>query len=39
MLADVVMWSRDILAMQADSVKDAEVATTIFDGRAICQRP
>jgi hypothetical protein len=39
MLADVVIWSRDIFALPVDSVKDATVATTIFDGRVVYQRP
>lgn len=35
MLADVVVWSSDLFALPVDRVKDAEVVTTIFDGRVV----
>lgn len=34
-LADVVVWSADILSLPVDRVKDAEVVTTVFDGRIV----
>jgi predicted amidohydrolase YtcJ len=38
MLADLAIWSGDIFAAPVDKVKDAEVMTTIFDGRVVYQR-
>jgi hypothetical protein len=38
MLADLVIWSSDIFALPVDRVKDASVATTIFDGRVVFER-
>ncbi|MEP6572495.1 MAG: amidohydrolase [Gemmatimonadota bacterium] len=38
MLADIVIWDADIFALPVDKVKDAVVATTIFDGRVVYER-
>ncbi len=38
MLADVVVWSSDLFALPVDRVKDAEVVTTIFDGRIVYEK-
>ncbi len=38
MLADVVIWGRDLFAAPVDAVKDATVAMTIFDGRVVYER-
>jgi predicted amidohydrolase YtcJ len=38
MLADVVVLSKDIFKEPADTVKDFEVVTTIFDGKVVTAR-
>jgi predicted amidohydrolase YtcJ len=35
MLADVVIWDRDLFALPVDRVKDASVVTTISDGKVV----
>ena len=35
MLADIVVWDRDIFAVPVEQVKDARVAKTIFDGQVV----
>lgn len=39
MLADLVIFSADLFALPPDKFMDAEVTTTIFDGRVIYTRP
>ena len=35
MLADLVVWNRDIFALPVDSVKDASVRLTVLDGKVV----
>ena len=35
MLADVVVWDRDIFSVPVDQVKDAKVVKTIYDGQVV----
>ena len=35
MLADVVVWDRDIFAVPVEQVKDAKVMKTIYDGQVV----
>jgi hypothetical protein len=39
MLADLVIFSADLFALPPDKLMDAEVTTTIFDGKVIYTRP
>jgi len=39
MLADIVIFSSDILEIQPETVDDAAVTVTIFDGKIVYQRP
>ncbi|MGE0039626.1 MAG: amidohydrolase [Vicinamibacterales bacterium] len=39
MLADLVILSRDVFALAPDHITDAQVTTTIFDGRVVYERP
>jgi hypothetical protein len=39
MLADLVIFSADIFALPPDKLMDAEVTTTIFDGKVIYTKP
>ena len=39
MLADLVIFSADLFALPPDKFMDAEVTTTIFDGKVIYTRP
>jgi Amidohydrolase family len=39
MLADLVIFSADLFALPPDRLMDAEVTTTIFDGKVIYTRP
>ncbi len=38
MLADLVLWNRDLFAVPADRVKDASVVTTVLDGKIVYRR-
>ncbi len=38
MLADLVIWDRDLFAVPVDLVKDASVVTTVFDGKVVYRR-
>ena len=39
MLADVVVWDRDIFSVPVDQVKDAKVVKTIYDGQIVFESP
>lgn len=39
MLADLVIFSADLFALPPDKLMDAEVTTTIFDGKVVYTRP
>ena len=39
MLADIVILSKDVFALPASRLTEAEVAVTIFDGRIVYRRP
>jgi len=39
MLADLVIFSADLFALPPDKLMDAEITTTIFDGKVIYTRP
>jgi predicted amidohydrolase YtcJ len=38
MVADMVIWDRDIFAVPVNQVKDARVRTTIYDGQVVFER-
>jgi predicted amidohydrolase YtcJ len=38
MLADLVVWDRDLFALPVRQVKDASVVTTIFDGQVVYRK-
>ena len=39
MLADIVIWNKDLLALPVDRVHTAEVTTTLFNGRVVYRGP